>query len=241
MLAKVVHGTIDAHHVDHAARAVRDRLAPGFAEQEGALRGYWMADRFSGQVLIVTLWADGDALDGARRHDGESRARAAEDIGLCVHAVETMAVVGLGDAGDEVEVGPVWRWARATWISGDPEHAAGLAEVHRATLPFQARDAGFKGSFWLADESTRSGVALSFWDGPDALTGSEHTSRSRRRRLQRRFGFTVERLHSYEGIGVAASRQPVRARVAAAPGRRKVVDLGNAARTGLRPATHGPS
>ena len=241
MLAKVVHGTIDAHRVDHAARAVRDRLAPGFAEQPGAVRGYWMVDRFSGQVLIVTLWSDGDALDASRGHDGATRARVAEDIGLCVHAVETMAVLGLGGTGDEVEVGPVWRWARATWISGDAEHSVAIPDVHRATLPHQARDAGFKGSFWLADESIRSGVALSFWDGPDALTGSEHTSRARRRRLQRRFGFTVERIHSYEGIGVAASFEPVRRRVATAPGRRSVNGLGNAARVGLRPATHGPS
>ena len=159
---------------------------------------------------------------------------------MCVHAVDSMAVVGHGGAGDEAEVGPVWRWARATWISGDPEHAAVLPDVHRATLPSQVRDAGFRGSFWLADQSIRSGVALSFWDGPDALTGSEHTSRARRRRLQRRFGFTVERIHSYEGIGVAASGQPVRRHVTTAP-RRAVGDLGTAARVGLRPATHGPS
>ena len=240
MLAKVVHGTIDAHRVDDAARAVRDQLAPGFAEQQGAFRGYWMADRLSGQVLIVTLWSDGDALDSARSHDGESRARAADAIGLCVHSVETMSVVGHGDGSDEVAVGPVWRWARATWISGDPEHAAALPDIHRATLPYQARDAGFRGSFWLADEAIHSGVALSFWDGPDALTGSEHTSRSRRRRLQRRFGFTVEQIHSYEGIGVAASRPPAAQRTASAA-RRRVGDLGTAAMIGLRPATHGPS
>ncbi len=241
MLAKVVHGTIDAHRLDDAARAVRDELVPGFTAQLGARSGYWMADRLSGQVLIVTAWRDADALDAARGHDGADRARIAERIGLCVHAIETMTVVGRGAEHDDVEVGPVWRWVRATWISGSTQHAEALDEIHRATLPFQARDAGFRGSFWLADASIRSGVALSFWDGPDALTGSEHTSRARRRRLQRRFGFTVERIHSYEGIGVAALAQATgrAARVGAA--RSAVRDLGVAARMGVRPAAPGPS
>ena len=55
-------------------------------------------------------------------------------------------------------------------------------------------------------------------------------------RALRRAGFTVERIHSYEGIGVAASPQPARPRVTAAPVRRTVGDLGNAARAGLRPS-----
>ncbi|MDQ2678167.1 MAG: hypothetical protein M3Y51_05440 [Actinomycetota bacterium] len=169
MLAKVVHGTIDPDRVDDAARAVRDELVPSFSAQRGALRGYWTADRLSGQVLIVTIWTDGDALDAARSVDGADRARVADRIGLRIHSVQSMVVLGHGgtsDEPDELDVGPVWRWARATWISGTPEHAASVPGSHRATLPDQARDAGFRGSFWLADESISSGVALSFWDGP---------------------------------------------------------------------------
>ncbi len=211
MLAKVVHGTLRERHLEASALAVRDRLAPDFAAQAGALQGYWLLDRSSGLMLIVTLWRDGRALDAARAHDGTARATVADGIGLSVHAVETMVVVGHDADSGDVDVGPVWRWVRATWISGSADHAAALPGLHRATLPHQARDAGFRGSFWLADESIRSGVALSFWDGPDALSGSEHTSRLRRRRLQRRFGFTVDRIHSYEGVAIVTDdRRPGR-------------------------------
>lgn len=201
MLAKVVHGTMDTARVDDAARAVREEFVPNFSAQPGALRGYWMADRLSGQILIVTTWSDADALDAARSSDGAQRARIADGIGLRVHSIQSMVVVAQRD---EVEVRPEWRWARATWITGDPVGAAVLPASHRLIVPDQARSAGFKGSYWLADESISCGVALSFWDGPDALTGSEAASRRRRRRLQRQFGFSIDRIHHYDGIGATA-------------------------------------
>lgn len=210
MLAKVIHGTIDPAHVDDAAVAVREEFIPNFSASDGALDGYWMADRWTGQVLVVTTWADGDALEAARERDGAERARVADRIGLCVHSIQTMVVVAHGEL---IGVRPEWTWARATWISGRPASATDLSAGYRQTFPDQARSPGFKGSYWLADESIRTGVALSFWDGPDSLAGSAFGSRRRRRRLQRDVGFSLERIHHYQGIGVTAVRPSLSVRL----------------------------
>src|SRR6059036_3576784 len=110
MWAKVVEADMDPSRIDVAARAVRYDLIPYFEAQPGARRGFWMANRTSGEVLVVTIWSDRDSLDAGRSADGANRANVVERTGLTIRVVQTMEVLTATDP--DLTVGPV-RWARA--------------------------------------------------------------------------------------------------------------------------------
>ena len=67
MWAKVVEADMDPSRIDVVARAVKYDLIPHFEAQPGARRGFWMANRTSGKVLVVTIWSDQDSLDADGR------------------------------------------------------------------------------------------------------------------------------------------------------------------------------
>lgn len=201
MLGKVVHGGIDPRCMDVAVQAVREELLPRFEEHPGAQQGYWMAHRGSGRILIVTMWSDMASLESARGADGAERSTIADRIGLQIHAIHTMEVVAHHN--DDHAYRPVFRSVRATWASSLPSGSdERIPALYEQILPDQSRSTGFRGSYWLADGATGTGLALSFWDGVDELETGGGASRRRRQQLQRQLGFAVQSVHTYEGLGV---------------------------------------
>jgi heme-degrading monooxygenase HmoA len=202
MLARLVQGTIDPSGIADAARAVESELIPAFVRLPGARQGYWMANRSTGRTLTVTIWADADSLRAGPLADGAMAAQGAGHVGRQTLSSRAMEVIAVEEDAAATEAAP--RWARATWIEGvPPEACAELGAIYRGVVSEQARISGFRGSCWLADGTTGRGVALSFWDAPDALTRSDRESWRRRRRLAEELGFEVVRVNHFEGLGVA--------------------------------------
>jgi hypothetical protein len=167
MLAKLVLADIDPRRVDDAARAVEQELIPFFVAHPGARRGYWMANRTTGHMLVMTGWSDADSLEAASAADGTQRTRVAERLGIRIRAIQTLDVLAFQDTDDADK--PVIRWARATWVEGvSPDLDASVQAMHRELLPAQTRARGFCASYWLADcrppNGQRSGAQL--MEGP---------------------------------------------------------------------------
>lgn len=203
MFAKVVQAHIDPTHIDTAARAVEEELIPLFMEHRGALQGYWMANRVSGQVLALTCWSDLDSLDASRASDGEERALIAERLGLHIRVIRTLDVLGVYE--HDVVHTPVLRWVRATWVEGlAPVLEASLRDLHHDVVRVEARSAGFCGSYWLADRATGNGLELSLWSDLAELRDNEHESKRRRKWFERTVGCRTDLVAEYEALGVVA-------------------------------------
>jgi hypothetical protein len=202
MWAKLVEAEMDPSRIDVAARAVKYDLMPNFETQPGARRGFWMANRTSGEVLVVTIWSDQDSLDTGRSADGTNRANVVERTGLSIRVVQTMEVLTATDP--DLTVAPV-RWARATWIGGvATDHGRDLATMRADVLTDQQRSSGFCGGYWFGDATTGAGLVLSLRDGPAELRGSERNRDRRQRRLEDTLDCTISRVSAYETLGVAA-------------------------------------
>jgi hypothetical protein len=204
VIAKLVQGTIDPARVDVAARAVEEDLIPAFVAHPGALQGYWMANRRSGDVLAMTCWASLEQLEEARAEDGAERVAVMEHLGVRIYAVQTLTVVGVEENHDSDH--PVMRLARATWVErlrSGPD--ASLGAMHREAVRMQASSPGFCASYWLADFATGNGLGLSFWSGLDALQHDEVDSRRRRAWFESTIDCKVDVVAEYEAIGVVAS------------------------------------
>ncbi len=221
MRAKVIHATMDPRRIPMAAEAVRSELGPQFLSHPGARHGYWMADRSTGHLLAVTIWDSDEHLQASAAIDGEQRAVVAGRIGMRVLAVQNLEVFGAQE--EPMSSQPQLRWARATWVDGlVPDVRGQLSGLYHEAVPDQARSRGFCASYWLGDLSTRSGLGLSFWEGPAELTDSEMRSRRRRGRFEELLGCTIGAVAEYEALGVAgplrspATTGEVSSRVAAA-------------------------
>ncbi len=202
--AKLVQGAIDTNAIEQAQRAVEQELIPRFVAHPGARQGFWMANRSTGSILILTTWSDQAALDAAAAADGAGRTRVAERVGMRIQAVETVQVMA---AHHRDPIGArVFRWVRATWVEGlSPTRAGALPARYPAVASDQARSAGYRGSYWLTSPATGDGLALSFWNDEEELWSSAGGSRRRRSELEREFGFRVGRVDHYEGLGVAVA------------------------------------
>jgi hypothetical protein len=180
---------MDPTRVDVAARAVKYDVIPHFEAQRGARRGLWMANRASGEVLVVTIWLDRRSLSGVRPADGALRADVIERTGLSTRMVHTMEVLGA------TPPDPTWspaRSVRATWVAG-----VAPGRVHH---PGPARrSSGFCGGYWFAEATTGTGLVLSLWDGP-ADRGCERPARL----IEDALGGSISRTGEYELLGVAA-------------------------------------
>lgn len=203
MLAKLVQATIDPQRVDDAARAVAEEMIPLFVAHPGARQGYWMANRTTGQVLVMTCWSDLDSLEAARAADGEERAGVAERLDLRIRAIRTLDVLGLHES--EVVDKPVLRWAQATWVEAlSPEIDPTLRAMHRDVVPVEARSRGFCASYWLADMGSGTGLGLSLWSDLAELRDNEPDSRRRRKWFEKRVGCRINLVGEYEALGVVA-------------------------------------
>lgn len=203
MYAKLVTATVDPRCLDDAARAVEEELIPAFVEHPGARQGYWMANRTTGEVLVMTCWSGLDSLDAARVADGEARTRVAERLGLRIRAIHTLDVLSLHE--NDVIDGPVLRWARATWVEGlSTDLEASLRAMHREVVQAQARSPGFCASYWLADHETGNGLGLSLWSDLAELRDNEPDSKRRRKWFEKTVGGRVDLVGEYEALGVVA-------------------------------------
>ena len=178
MRANLVVAEMDPSRVDVACRAVTHELLPFFQAQRGAGSGYWMVDRATGEVLVLTTWDDEDALTAVRATDCSHRARAAGRTGLVVRSITSLDVVESDDAG--LTPTPVSRWARATWtgVAAGDRRAAVAADERQGPAPC--------GTCRLHDAATGACVALRLWDQPSpakpgcgGLQGLGVTARSR--------------------------------------------------------------
>jgi hypothetical protein len=149
--ANVVVAEMDPSRIDVACRAVTHELIPFFRAQPGAGSAYWMVDRTTGEVLVLTTWDDEGALAAVLATDGGHRASVAGRTGLVIRSVTSMEVLEAYDAG--LTSTAAARWARATW--------SGVAASDR-------RGPGPCGAYRLNDAATGATLALSFWDRPPA-------------------------------------------------------------------------
>jgi hypothetical protein len=203
MLAKVVTATIEPRRVDDAARAVVEELIPSFVAHPGAGQGYWMANRSTGQVLVMTGWSDLESLEAARAADGTERTRIVERLRIRIEAILTLDV--LGSQHRDIVDQTVMRWARATWVHGvSTDLGAGLPAIYKEVASAQARSRGFCASYWLGNHATGNGLALSLWAGLPELLESERDSKHRRRWLKQTVGSTIDVVSDYEALGVVA-------------------------------------
>jgi hypothetical protein len=203
MLAKLVQANIDPRRVDDAARAVTDELIPLFVAHPGARQGYWMANRTTGQVLVMTCWSDLDSLEASRAADGKERTGVAERLGLRIHAIHTVDVLGFHE--NAVVDKAVLRWARATWVDAlSLDLDASLRAMHQEVVPAEARSHGFCASYWLANYETGSGLGLSLWSDLAGLRDNEPDSKRRRKWFEQTVGRKIDLVGEYEAIGVVA-------------------------------------
>ena len=201
MVSKLVHAGIDARRIDDAARVVTDELIPAFVAHPGALRGYWMVERSSGHVLVMTDRSDEDALLSEQATDGMERATIAEHVGLRIYAVQHLEVVATHEVDSTDGAEP--HWVRVTWVEGVPEVMVDdLAGLHDDKVSHQLRSGGLRASYWLADRATGDGVAFSMWDSAEDLAASEADSHRRRRRFRRDMGCRIAMVATYEAVGV---------------------------------------
>ena len=199
MWAKVVDAEMDPSRIDVAARAVKYDVIPDFEAQPGARRGFWMANRTSGEVLVVTIWSDQGSLAAGWSADGANRAHVVERTGLGIRVVQTMEVLATDP---DLTVAPV-RGARATWIGGVATGRGRDLATMRANVLTDRRSSGVCGSYWFGDATTGAGLVLSLRDGPVELPGSERDRDGRQRRLEDTLDCTTSRVSAYESLGVA--------------------------------------
>ncbi len=212
MIAKLVHAGIDPRRIDDAAGAVVDELVPAFLSHPGACSGYWMVERASGHVLVMTGWSDETALHSEQAADGMERATIAEHVGLHIHAVQNLEIVAMHEIGSTA--GAETHWVRVTWVEGVPEQMVDdLAELHDEKVSHQLRSGGLRASYWLADRGTGDGVAFSMWETAEDLAASEQDSHRRRRRFRRDLGCRIAMVATYEAIGVVLAPSATLVRV----------------------------
>ncbi len=204
MLAKVVDATIDPARIDAAVAAVRDELIPNHLAHEGALQGYWAADARTGHAMVVTMWRDADSLEGAAASDGAARAEVGDRVGLRVHSVLALPVLAASHVTDLTDGGLDPAWIRVTRVDGvAPTMRDLVPQRYGSTLADQSANAGFYGSYWLGDERSPEGCAISLWGHTADLAAGAVASRRRRRRLQRTMGIRLRSVHEYRVVGSA--------------------------------------
>jgi hypothetical protein len=165
MKANLIVAELDPSRIDVARRAVTYELIPRFQAQPGAGSGYWMVNRATGHVLVMTTWDDEDALDSVRATNRARCANVAERTGLGVRINQTMDVLASNDAG--LTLTPASRWIRATWIeSAGSSRRGALSATSPEGVAHHRRTLGSCGSYWLRDAATGAGLALSIWDDP---------------------------------------------------------------------------
>ena len=92
MFARVTGLQISPDRLDQAAQAVRDEGLPALREIQGFRGIIQLADRSSGDVLVVGLWENEQALKGSEDAVDRIRSQVAERIGSQVQSVKEYEV-----------------------------------------------------------------------------------------------------------------------------------------------------
>lgn len=203
MLAKVTNATIDPGRCPALVDAVQQDFAPGFLAHPGALCAYWLVDPGSGHALELAVWRDSQALAAASSLDGAQRSATARDIALRVLSVHSLPVLACRVLeASESEPSAVER-VRLTWVEGvSGADRDQLPALYDDIVADQVESPGFLGSFWLGEESSGEGCAVSLWQGSADPAGDASSAR-RRRRVARRLGCRISPAHDYRVIGRA--------------------------------------
>jgi hypothetical protein len=201
-----VEARIDPGRLVVASEAVGDELIPGFLAHDGAVRGYWMGDLVTGQLLAITMWRDAESLRNAAAADGAQLAAVIGRTGLRLRAVQALPVLASHVPGNADREPSDARWVRVTWVEGvAPAMRTHLPELYQDILEDQAGTAGFGGSHWIGDERSGEGCALSVWERPADLAHGAGASRRRRRHVARALDCRIGLVHHYRTFGIVSA------------------------------------
>ncbi len=203
MKANLVVAELEPSRIDVACRAVSHELIPLFQAQPGARSAYWLVDRNTGEMLVVTTWDDEDALSAERAADRSHRASVAERTGLMIRAVTSMDVLESDDAG--LTLTAVARWARVTWIGAAArDRQAGPVTERPHAIADERRHPGRCGAHLLNNAATGDRLAVSLWDRPPAEPDGSRDGSAPEQRPFLDLGVAARRLAELQGLGVVA-------------------------------------
>jgi heme-degrading monooxygenase HmoA len=94
-------------------------------------------------------------------------------------------------------------FARVTTTRGPAKKADVVRTVQQRLIPALEGIKGLKGAYWLLDEKTGKGLAVSFWDSEDALNASAGPIGQLRTQSTKELGVEVESVESFEVIQTA--------------------------------------
>jgi hypothetical protein len=93
-------------------------------------------------------------------------------------------------------------WARVTRTHGDPStRDRGIALITEQIIPAAKQFPGFKGGYWLADE-TGNVMAIVLFDNRDALQASDAPAEAMREQAKQ-LGATIDSVETFEVIAQA--------------------------------------
>ena len=184
MKANLIVAEMDPSRIDVARRALTHEVIPNFRVQPGSRYGHWMVHRTSGELLVLTTWADDETMVVGLAADRANSANFAERTGLGIRARHKMEVLGSTDS--ELTTAPAARWVHATWV----QDLGSNASPSGAILDARA-EPGSCGTYRLRDPETSIGLLLSFW------------ARDVGQQRDLGHGLTVQRITIYEAIGAA--------------------------------------
>jgi heme-degrading monooxygenase HmoA len=94
-------------------------------------------------------------------------------------------------------------FSRVTTTKGRAEKADVVRTIQQRLIPSIKGLKGFKGAYWLLDEKTGKGLAVSFWDSEDALNASAGPVGQLRTQSTNELGIEVESVERFEVIETA--------------------------------------
>ena len=94
-------------------------------------------------------------------------------------------------------------FSRVTTTTGQAKKADVVRTIQQRLIPSIKDLKGFKGAYWLRDEKTGKGLAVSFWDSEDALNASAGPVGQLRTQSTNELGIEVESVESFEVIETA--------------------------------------
>jgi hypothetical protein len=94
-------------------------------------------------------------------------------------------------------------YARVTTTTGQAKKDEVVRVIRERIVPRVEDFQGFKGSFWLFDEKTGKGLAISLWDSQAALDASARPIEQMRNQAVGELRSQVESVESFEVIVTA--------------------------------------
>lgn len=204
MFARLSRLRIPPDRIDDGIEMVSEELVPAFLPARGALYGCWMAEREHGEVLSVTCWSDGEAVNDWLTETGPLRAGITDALGAIVFDTEEVRVHGIETFARRR---PAQVATRAVFVDGLPgtTDPAVVDALFAATMEEHRASPGFHTALWLSNPVTGTGVGLTAWEDELAIDRNEPVNRTRRKLLERELGCRCWAVHRYEAVQAAAT------------------------------------